>query len=216
MAPRRPMLSLYAIPVSLYTAKVRIVLRHKGLAWEEVPPPGGYGSDVYKTHVASGNLPALRDGDVLIADSEAIAEYLEEVHPEPAMLPRDPVARAGVREMSRFHDTRLEPALRRVFPYLPGRAAPPAGVVEGAWADVDARLSQLPRLPGFGAGATPTLGDCGFAITFEWIEAVAPLFDVAPVWPEAVTAYRARLAEMPAVAQELASYRPHLAAFLRP
>ena len=70
------MLSVYAIPVSLYCAKLRILLRHKGLEWEEVPPPGGYGSDEYKRVAPSGNLPALRDGDLLLGDSEAIAEYL--------------------------------------------------------------------------------------------------------------------------------------------
>ena len=48
------MLKVYAIPVSLYCAKLRIVLRHKGLAWEEVPPPGGYGSEDYKQVVPSG------------------------------------------------------------------------------------------------------------------------------------------------------------------
>ncbi|MEM6624117.1 MAG: glutathione S-transferase N-terminal domain-containing protein, partial [Pseudomonadota bacterium] len=87
------MLRVYAIPVSLYCAKLRILLRHKGLAWEEVAPPGGYGSAAYKDHVPSGNLPALLDGDLLIADSEAIAEYLEERHPDPPMLPGDAPSR---------------------------------------------------------------------------------------------------------------------------
>ena len=53
------MLKLYSIPMSLYCAKTRVLLRHKGLEFEEMPPPGGYGSDEYKTYVPSGNLPAL-------------------------------------------------------------------------------------------------------------------------------------------------------------
>ena len=81
------MLTIYAIAPSLYCAKLRILLRHKQLAWEEVPPPGGYGSDQYKRLIASGNLPALVDGSLTLADSEAIAEYLNELHPDPAMLP---------------------------------------------------------------------------------------------------------------------------------
>ena len=68
------MLTVFTVPVSLYCAKLRIVLRHKKLEWREELPPGGYGSDAYKQIVPSGNLPALRDGDLLIADSEAIAE----------------------------------------------------------------------------------------------------------------------------------------------
>jgi glutathione S-transferase/maleylpyruvate isomerase len=45
------MLRIYAIPVSLYCAKLRILLRHKGLTWEEVPPPGGFGSAEYRATV---------------------------------------------------------------------------------------------------------------------------------------------------------------------
>ena len=84
------MLAIYSVPISLYCAKLRIVLRHKKLEWNEQAPPGGYGSDEYKTVVASGNLPALVDGSLVIADSEAIAEYLEEKYPVPAMLPGEP------------------------------------------------------------------------------------------------------------------------------
>ena len=71
------MLRVYSIPVSLYCAKLRILLRHKGLDWEEVMPPGCYGSDEYKRIVPSGNLPALVDNDLMLGDSEAIAEYLQ-------------------------------------------------------------------------------------------------------------------------------------------
>ena len=60
------MLTVYTIPVSLYCAKLRITLRFKALEWHEIPPPGGYGSAEYKTVVPSGNLPALRDGDLLL------------------------------------------------------------------------------------------------------------------------------------------------------
>ena len=112
------MLKIYAIPVSLYSAKLRILLRHKGLQWEEVLPPGGYGSDEYKTVVPSGNLPAMVDGSIQLADSEAIAEYLEEAFPATPMLPDTPKLRAKAREFSRSHDTRLEPAVRAMYPQV--------------------------------------------------------------------------------------------------
>ncbi|MEM1299979.1 MAG: glutathione S-transferase family protein [Pseudomonadota bacterium] len=208
------MLQVYAIPVSLYCAKLRILLRHKGLEWEEIPPPGGYGSDEYKTHVPSGNLPALRDGGLLIADSEAIAEYLEEKFPEPPMLPSDPAARAKVRELSRFHDTRLEPALRALFPYLPGRATAPDGFLADQSGQISVRLSQLGRMMGEGAGQTLCLADCGYPISFVWLEALAPRMGFALEWPDTVRAYRERLAQNAAVADELSEYTPKLTAFL--
>ena len=50
------------IPPSVYSAKVRIVLRAKGVAFEDVPPPGGYGSDAYQALVPYGTMPAIEDG----------------------------------------------------------------------------------------------------------------------------------------------------------
>ena len=215
---RCEMPELYAIPVSLYCAKTRILLRHKGLEWTEIPPPGGYGSDEYKTVVPSGNLPALRDGDLLLSDSEAIAEYLNERFPEPAALPADVAKRAKARERSRFHDTRLEPALRELFPYLPGRAPPPEGFTATQSARLSALLGQLGRMledtPE--AGATLTLAECGYPITLAWLDAMTPLMDLQIEWPERVLEYRARTEAIPAIADELTDYRPKLSAFLNP
>jgi glutathione S-transferase len=68
--------------------------------------------------IPAGTMPAIVDGDLVLADSEAIAEYLNETLAEPAMLPDDAVARARCRERSRFHDTRLEPEVRALFPHV--------------------------------------------------------------------------------------------------
>lgn len=208
------MLQIYTIPVSLYGAKLRILLRYKRLEWQEIPPPGGYGSDEYKRHVPSGNLPALRDGDLLIADSEAIAEYLEETHPDPTLLPGDAAARARARERGRFHDTRLEPAVRALFPYLPGRATPPDGFIASQTTAIEARLVQLARMLEADAGRALTLGDCGLPITFAWLDALGPRMGFELDWPVPIMAYRDRLAAHEAVAEELADYLPKLTAFL--
>lgn len=208
------MLQIFSIPHSLYCAKLRILLRHKGLVWEEPPPPGGYGSDEYKTVVPSGNLPALVDGDLVIADSEAIAEYLEEVHPLPTMLPGAAAERAHARGLSRFHDTRLEPALRLLFPYLPGRASAPEGVLTAGADKVSERLAQLARMLGPEAGSVLTLGDCGYPITFAWLDGMAPRMGFEIEWPDEVVAYRQALVRHPSVADELADYVPKIEDFL--
>ncbi len=210
------MLTVYSIPHSLYGAKLRVLLRHKGLAWDEIPPPGGYGSAEYKALVPGGNLPALRDGAVLLADGEAIAEYLEERYPHPAMLPGDAAARAKIRERGRFHDTRLEPALRGLFPYMPGRAPAPDGVIAAQSREISTRLAQLDQL----LGATPeaghvlTTGDCGFPMTFGWIDMLTPRMSLQIDWPDGVIAYRARIEALPAMVEELAEYRPLIDSFL--
>ncbi len=206
------MLTVYAIPVSLYCAKLRILLRHKNLEWREIPPPGGYGSDEYKETVPSGNLPALLDGDLLIADSEAIAEYLEEKYPARPMLPQEPAARAKVRERSRFHDTRLEPELRKLFPHI---GAEKAEIVQRQSEHLSQRLAQFGRmLPDSDSDRALSIGDCGYPITISWINLLTPAMNLQINWPSAVLAYQERLEEHPAVSAELADYRPKLAAWL--
>jgi len=82
------MLTIYSVPVAVYCAKLRIMLENKSIPFEQLPPPGGYGSEEYRAIVPSGNLPAMIHDGFMLSDSEAIAEYLEEAFPDVPMLPR--------------------------------------------------------------------------------------------------------------------------------
>ena len=64
------------------------------------------------------------------------------------------------------------------------------------------------------AGNRLTLGECGFPITFAWIDALAPLLALSIRWPETVVSYRRRVEALDAVALELVRYRETLRAFL--
>ncbi|WP_350333041.1 glutathione S-transferase family protein [Coralliovum pocilloporae] len=206
------MLTVYTSPESLYCAKLRVGLRHKRLDWQETEPSDGCGSEDYQARVPSGTLPALLDGDLLLADSEAILEYLDEQYPEPALLPGTPAERAQARERARFHDTRLEPALRAFFPYVKPEQQH-ADALPRLCDMLNLRLDQFGRLLELSPvlwGKGLTIGDCGFPITFAWIDVFSHPLSLDVVWPEPVTAYRTWLAEQPAVEAELAAYRPHM------
>jgi glutathione S-transferase len=206
---------IYTSDHSLYCAKLRIVLRHKGLAFEEVPPPGGGGSAEYLAHVPSGNIPALVDGDLTLTDSEAIAEYLEEKHPQIAIHPTSLVGRAKSRERSRFADTRLEPALRLTFPHVDPTTRD-ASAVEGVHAVITKQLVALGHMLSRSDLARDTLwmGDPCTIVTLEWIA----LFERAVIpnlkWPAAVQTYRADMASHAAVTAEMSAYRPAMLAYM--
>ena len=57
---------LYAIPVSTYSAKVRMQLDLKGIDYEMQPPPGGYSTPEYMKIIPLGTIPGIRDGDFCI------------------------------------------------------------------------------------------------------------------------------------------------------
>lgn len=112
------MLTIYSVPVAAYCAKLRIMMNHKSIPFTELPPPGGYGSAESRAIVPSGNLPAMIHDGFMLSDSEAIAEYLNEAFPMVPMLPETIQLRAKARELSRCHDTRLEPSVRAIYPQV--------------------------------------------------------------------------------------------------
>jgi maleylacetoacetate isomerase len=97
---------LYSYFRSSAAYRVRIALNLKGLAYETVPvhlvKDGGHNRrPEFRAINPQMRVPALvaPDGEVLI-QSLAIIEYLDETHPDPPLLPKDPVARAKVRALA--------------------------------------------------------------------------------------------------------------------
>jgi glutathione S-transferase len=161
-------MKLYGVLQSNFTAKCRIVLHEKGRLddVELVPVPvDGPGAVAYRAINPLGKIPALEVDGAVIVESEVINEYLEERFPEPPLLPADPLGRARVRIVSRFHDLYLEPALRVLYPR--GNAAVESALVDARLPEVWARFDQLERMiiEPWAAGATFTLADCALAPT---------------------------------------------------
>ena len=209
------MLQIYSVPVATYCAKLRVMMRHKGIAWKELPPPGGYGSAEYKAIVPSGNLPAMIHGDFQLGDSEAIAEYLNEAFPDTPMLPADMLLRAKAREKGRFHDTRLEPAVRAFYGQV-AHATRDAAKVQELGDAISKHLVALDLLLSLSPldDASLWLCDCGFAVTFAWIKAFEAACGMPVTWPDGVVAYDMRLQGFAAVSAELAYYKPAMDAYL--
>lgn len=96
-------MKLYDYWRSTAAYRVRIVLNLKGIEADHeyvhlVKDGGQNNLPEFKAINPQGKIPALvLDDGTALGQSIAIMEYLEEVHPDPAILPVDPVARAQVR-----------------------------------------------------------------------------------------------------------------------
>ena len=173
---------LYSLPISNYSGKVLHAIRFKDLECEVLPPPGGYGSDEFKKTVASGTIPALDHDGIILSESEVINEYLNEIHLEPNLLPGSLENRASIRMLCRFHDLKLEPIVRSLFPAMsPDKRD--SGLVEKRFEDMNQALKYLRnqiRPNPFLMGDSPSLADCAYSQTLMlaqmmWDELGSPL-----------------------------------------
>lgn len=98
--------------------RVRIVLAHKGIPYEYVPvnlSPDALGQEepAYSSVNPMRQVPVLEwtEGDsvVRLTQSVAIAEYLEEAHPSPPLLPKDSVMRAHARRAVEIVNSGIQP-----------------------------------------------------------------------------------------------------------
>jgi len=105
-------MKLYTYFRSSAAFRVRIALNLKGLAHETAfihLAKGEHRAPAYGAINPQSLLPTLEDGGRLLTQSLAIIEYLEETHPQPPLLPKDPLARARVRSLAMLIACEIHP-----------------------------------------------------------------------------------------------------------
>ena len=101
------MKTLYSGDLSPYSAKVRMQIYAKAITDITLERPPHFGTPKFREEFPIGRIPVLDiDGD-MIAESEVIAEYLEEIHPEPSLLGATPRENAHIRTLARIGDIYL-------------------------------------------------------------------------------------------------------------
>lgn len=112
-------MKLYQANLSPFAARVRIQIKAKGISEIEfAEPPGGLGSEEYRSINPTGKIPALEVDGVVIAESAAICEYIEERWPEPPLLPEELMARAQVRMLVKTTDLYVTTPMFKTLPQL--------------------------------------------------------------------------------------------------
>jgi maleylpyruvate isomerase len=107
-----PRVKLYGFYRSSASYRVRIILNLKRIEWENQPVMlnrDEHREDRFRAINPTTFVPVLDTGDAVLGQSPAIAEYLEESHPTPALLPADPLQRARVRELQNLIGCDIHP-----------------------------------------------------------------------------------------------------------
>ncbi|MCO5160169.1 MAG: maleylacetoacetate isomerase [Mesorhizobium sp.] len=159
---------LYTYWRSTTSYRVRIALNLKGIAYEAIPVnlvAGEQNAPTYAAINPGEGVPTLvLDDGAVLTQSMAILEFLEESHPSPPLLPRDPVMRARVRAAAFAVATDIHPVNNlRVIARLKamGHSQDETLAWMGLWMERGfAAISRMiePRTP-FCFGDEPTLAD---------------------------------------------------------
>ena len=88
--------------------RTKFALSHKGLAWSEVPV--GFGEKDKIAFASSQTVPVIKDGEMPVKDSWAIASHLDKAHPDKPLFKSD-MARSYALFVNGWVDTQLHPVL---------------------------------------------------------------------------------------------------------
>ena len=108
-------IQLYYTKGSTFSQRTRAVLLEKGIDFTPIEIDLQHKPEGFTDISRYGKVPALKHGDVELYESTIINEYLEEVFPEPALLPHDSAKKAVARIWIDYANTRLAPAFGKLL-----------------------------------------------------------------------------------------------------
>jgi glutathione S-transferase len=199
------MIKVCGFRISNYHNKVLIALLEKGVAYEEDCTVKPSQDPAYVALSPMGKVPYLEVDGARLIESEVILEYLEDAYPQKPLLPKDPLARAKVRELNAVIELHMELVARRLYGAFFGQ--PPSDsakqAVEKDLAKGLRAFKALAKFDPFVAGKEFTVADCAAAVHLPVISLATKLAygkDVLEDLPQ-VKPYLKMLGERPAVAK---------------
>jgi len=181
------MMKLYSVDLSPYSARVRMQIYAKGITDITFEQPVDWGMPKFRERFPIGRIPVLDiDGDMM-PESDVIAEYLEEIYPEPSLLGITPRETAHIRMLARLSDiyiinntfmlSRQTGALSRRTP----TAARDDAVSEQLVVELVRNLNALDKFvgkDGFACCGRITLADCALVPGLFRVENILPAVGV--------------------------------------
>lgn len=101
------MATLYHVPLSPFCRKVRLSLAEKRIECELIEERYWEQDPDFMRRNPAGKIPVLKIDGMVMSESVAICEYLEEAYPDVPLMPKDPVGRYEVRRLVGWFDDKF-------------------------------------------------------------------------------------------------------------
>lgn len=173
------MIKLCGFRISNYHNKVRIALLERGIPFEEDENVKPSQQEEYLAKSPMGKVPYLVVDGTLLRESGVILEYLEDAYSQKPLLPKEPLARARVRELVVFIELHLELVARRMYRSLGG--GKPVSDETREWVEKELTkgvraLKALVKFEPFIAGRELTIADCAAFVHLPLVTLVTKTF----------------------------------------
>lgn len=156
------MIELYQFELSQFSEKVRLILDYKGLEYKKIEVVPGVGQLELFRLSGQGQVPVIKDGNMVIADSTAIALYLEKTYPEKPLLPSDPKTNSLCQILEEWADESIGNKGRKLLlGALKNNSLRSSMLPSGTPSLLKTLVNGIPNelidVVGFGVGLSPTV-----------------------------------------------------------
>lgn len=167
------MIRLHGFPISNYYNRIKMALRVKGLAFEEVRAAPRVTGDYIKMNPL-GVIPTLEIDGLFFAETHPTLEYLDEKYPETTrLMPADMSDRHRVRQLVNYIDIHIDKPIRllRDFHNAGNETSETLkALVLKEVRQAAASINAVARYSPYIAGNEITLADCAAYCTIPWFE----------------------------------------------
>jgi glutathione S-transferase len=214
IAQETSMIRLYHVPLSPFCRKVRLCLAEKRIEVELIEEKYWEQSQDFLRRNPAGKVPVLRMGGMTLSESSAICEYIEETHPTPPLMPKDPGERYEVRRLVSWFDDKFHHEVtskllyERVNKKLSGVGFPESRNVKDGARAIKFHLDYMEHLLDHRrwlAGDTMTLADFAAAAHLSSLDYIS---DVDWNRSETVKIWYSKIKSRPAFRGILSDYVP--------
>jgi glutathione S-transferase len=212
------MLRLFHVPLSPFCRKVRLTLAEKRLEVELVEERYWEPSADFLRRNPAGRVPVLRYDGRTLTESQAICEFVDEAHPEPPLMPTEPLPRCEVRRLCGWFDDSFHREVtanllyERVNKKLMGRGYPDSQKIKAGASRIKYHLDYMAWLlehRRWLAGDAMSLADFAAAAHLSCLDYIADVdWDRQPVVREWYAKIKSRPAFRTLLADQVPGFQP--------
>ncbi len=185
-------LKLYTNSHSVSCSKVEFVLDFKSIEIDKVEAINNYGA-----FSPTATVPCLSIDGLMISDSGAILEFLEEEYPDPSLLSDQPNINSNIRFLAKLVDEKLVGSIRKLFSLVKTTSHPSDSLmIENIFKEIENHLqliNDVRKENKYLASNSVSLSDCNTPAFFSMLKEFEIHFNKQVVRPNTIKTYESMI-----------------------